>query len=182
MKFSSYLCAVALLISGSVYSETRDQLNLVWEDLIPEGTQIKNPLDTLTDEEYNALTDDEYQALWEDYQEQYWESYANAPVVPELDKKEVTLSGYAVVLDYDAETVYEFLLVPYFGACIHVPPPPSNQIVHVTHESGTKLEGMWDPISVTGMMNTKQISTELADAGYQIQATDISPYELNSSD
>ena len=50
---------------------------------------------------------------------------------PELNGCEVRLPGYLVPLEGQAGEWKEFLLVPYFGACIHSPPPPANQIVHV---------------------------------------------------
>lgn len=60
----------------------------------------------------------------------------NAPVVKALDGQNIRLPGYIVPLEVSEEgRTTEFLLVPYFGACIHVPPPPSNQIVHVKAKS-----------------------------------------------
>ena len=72
----------------------------------------------------------------------------------------------------------EFLLVPYFGACIHVPPPPSNQIVHVRSEIGVKLEELYQPYWIEGQMQVKPSTSELADAGYQMDAEKIYIYEL----
>ena len=65
----------------------------------------------------------------------------NAPVVTQLDGQLIRLPGYIVPLEVNEEgRTTEFLLVPYFGACIHVPPPPSNQIVHVTSKVAFHLE------------------------------------------
>jgi hypothetical protein len=72
----------------------------------------------------------------------------------------------------------EFLLVPYFGACIHVPPPPSNQIVHVKSEVGVKLDELYQPYWIEGALQVKASSSELADAGYQMEADKIYVYEL----
>ena len=57
-------------------------------------------------------------------------------VVAELNGKRVRIGGYVVPLDFEATTIKEFLLVPFVGACIHVPPPPANQIVYVKADKG----------------------------------------------
>ena len=105
-----------------------------------------------------------------------------APVVKELDGQAVKLPGYIVPLDVtDEGRVTEFLLVPYFGACIHVPPPPSNQIVHVTTELGVLLDALYQPFWIEGALKVEQSSSELAEAGYQMQADKIYAYELPDS-
>ncbi|SDH24664.1 hypothetical protein SAMN05216603_10753 [Pseudomonas benzenivorans] len=105
-----------------------------------------------------------------------------APVVEALDGQAVKLPGYIVPLDVtDEGRVTEFLLVPYFGACIHVPPPPSNQIVHVTTELGVLLDALYQPFWIEGPLKVEQSSSELAEAGYQMQADKIYAYELPDS-
>ena len=103
----------------------------------------------------------------------------NAPVVPALDGQLIRLPGYIVPLEVseDGRTT-DFLLVPYFGACIHVPPPPSNQIVHVTSKEGVKLDELYQPYWIVGAMQVKASTSELADAGYQMDAQKIIVYEL----
>jgi uncharacterized protein len=91
-------------------------------------------------------------------------------VVPELNGKLVKLGGYIVPLDFEATRIKEFLLVPFVGACIHVPPPPANQIVYVKSEKGVDITGSFDPVSVTGTITTESAATGLADAGYSIDA------------
>ncbi|MCY1402607.1 hypothetical protein D3C76_208020 [compost metagenome] len=102
-----------------------------------------------------------------------------APVVKALDGQQVKLPGYIVPLEVSEEgRTTEFLLVPYYGACIHVPPPPSNQIVHITTEMGVKIEDLYQPYWIEGPMQVKASSSELAEAGYQMEAEKIYPYEL----
>lgn len=96
-------------------------------------------------------------------------------VVPELDGQRVRIGGYVVPLDFEATTIKEFLLVPFVGACIHVPPPPANQIIYVKTDAGFKLGEMFDPVTVTGTMKTEQAFTGLADAGYSMEAEKVEP-------
>lgn len=105
-----------------------------------------------------------------------------APVVAALDGQAIKLPGYIVPLDVTNEgRVTEFLLVPYFGACIHVPPPPSNQIVHVTTELGVLLDALYQPFWIEGPLKVEQSSSELAEAGYQMRANKIYAYESPDS-
>jgi uncharacterized protein len=92
------------------------------------------------------------------------------PVVETLDGKRVQIGGYIVPLDFDATTVKEFLLVPFVGACVHVPPPPANQIIFVKSATGIAVGKVFDPIYVTGKMSVSFTSTGLADTGYSIDA------------
>ena len=96
-------------------------------------------------------------------------------VVPELNGKRVKIGGYVVPLDFESTSVKEFLLVPFVGACIHVPPPPANQIIYVKSDKGFEVTGAFDPVSVVGTMKTETAFTGLADAGYSIEAESVDP-------
>jgi len=98
-----------------------------------------------------------------------------APVVEALNGKTVQLGGYIVPLDFDATTVKEFLLVPFVGACVHVPPPPANQIVYVQAPKGIRVKGLFEPVYVTGKLSTEPSFTGLADAGYTLEAERVDP-------
>ncbi len=91
-------------------------------------------------------------------------------VVAALDGKRVKIGGYVVPLDFEATSIKEFLLVPFVGACIHVPPPPANQIIYVKADGGFDVSGSFDPVTVTGTIKTETAFTGLADAGYSITA------------
>lgn len=102
-------------------------------------------------------------------------SAAPASVVQSLDGKRVHIGGYVVPLDFDATRVKEFLLVPFVGACIHVPPPPANQIVYVKTEKGFDVKGTFDPVWVTGTLKVTPAFTGLAEAGYSLDAEKVEP-------
>lgn len=96
-----------------------------------------------------------------------------APVVTALDGERVQIGGYVVPLDFQATKVKEFLLVPFVGACIHVPPPPANQIIYVKAEQGFEVKGNFDPVYVTGKLSVTATFTGLAEAGYSIAAEKV---------
>jgi len=105
-------------------------------------------------------------------------------VVGNLDGETIRMPGYVLPLAFDGTNVKEFLLVPYVGACIHTPPPPANQIVHVKSEEGFASEGLFQAVWVSGRMSavpTKQ-SLYMVDGssdisvGYGLQASSVEPY------
>ena len=88
------------------------------------------------------------------------------------------VTGFVVPLDTDATRVGELLLVRYYDACIHVPPPPANQTVHVVTAEGLEYGGgLFDTVWVSGTLKVESCSSELADAGYRIDAARVEPYE-----
>ena len=94
--------------------------------------------------------------------------------VPELDGRKMLLGGYPVPLESnDKGDFIEFFLVPYPGACIHVPPPPPNQIVFVRYAKGMALEDIYAPIWVEGILKVEGISNELADSAYVLEAQKV---------
>ena len=106
-------------------------------------------------------------------------------VNPALAGQVVRMPGYVLPLEFSGKLVSEFLLVPWVGACIHTPPPPPNQIVHVKTDKPTEFGGLFSPVWVTGQMSTNSAKKSLTlidgtsdiDVGYSLQATQVEPYK-----
>ena len=91
-------------------------------------------------------------------------------MVSEISGQAIRIPGFIVPLEFDDEqTITQFFLVPFFGACIHVPPPPPNQVIFVDYPEGLKLEALYDPFWVSGVVNTSLIKNELATAAYTLK-------------
>ena len=154
-------------------SETGEFTELDWDTLIPDDWRpdklmAEYPIDEMSDDDPRAEElMRKLKVLWD-----------ASPVVPDLDGKQIKLPGFVVPLEMDAESIGEFLLVPYYGACIHVPPPPSNQTVYVQTAEGAEYHGeLFDTVWVSGTLKVEAISSDLAEAGYRIQAVKVEPYE-----
>ncbi|MDV0438261.1 DUF3299 domain-containing protein [Xanthomonas sacchari] len=92
--------------------------------------------------------------------------------------RKVRLPGYVVPLDSDdAGRVREFLFVPYYGACIHVPPPPPNQIVHVRLDTPIDPPDMYSPFYLSGQLRAEILHGELAGTAYTMEQAQLHPYE-----
>ena len=103
-----------------------------------------------------------------------------------LNGKVVKIPGYLIPLHYEAQEIKEFMLVPYIGACIHVPPPPANQLVYVISDLPWENDFIWDPIWITGeisiggqntIISLNPHETFQANAGYELVAHEIIDYE-----
>lgn len=103
-------------------------------------------------------------------------SPGSSKVMPELDGKAVRIPGFIVPVEYQENIVTEFFLVPYFGACFHMPPPPPNQTIYVTSEEGVELSSIYDPYWLKGVMEIKQKGNEIANAAYSLKLHSTEPY------
>ena len=149
--------AVTLLLGGIAMAD--DARELTWDDLIPDAEGTEQPGDSSFDDPFAMPV-------------------LPMGVVEELDGVLVKIPGFVVPLEVSAEgKVSEFLLVPYFGACIHYPPPPANQIVYITAEEPMDLESTWEPIWATGELKTEFRESDLAYSGYTMAAQAIEIYE-----
>ncbi len=98
-------------------------------------------------------------------------------VNPDLHGLMVRIPGFIVPLDFDSDgRVLQFFLVPYYGACIHVPPPPPNQIVYVTAAKPFRVKDGTDAYWITGQMRIERKATAMASASYAMTATKIEVY------
>ena len=91
-----------------------------------------------------------------------------------MNGRHIRIGGYPVPLETDAKGRSTlFFLVPYPGACIHVPPPPPNQLVLVRYPKGLKLDDIYTPLWVVGTLKVEKVSNDLADAAYALDAGQV---------
>ena len=144
-----------------------------WEDLVPAGSSVTDLLDKY---DITNLSDTDPKAI--KILNELREAWDKSPVVTELDQEQVKIPGFMVPLEFDDDSIVRFLLVPYFGACIHVPPPPSNQIVLVeTSGLGTEMENLYDAVWVSGTLSIERTTSEMGSAGYRLDAEEIALYD-----
>ena len=103
----------------------------------------------------------------------------NFEVNEALTGQEIRIPGFIVPLELDEQgQVTEFFLVPYFGACIHVPPPPPNQMVYVIMDRGISLDSMYAAYWISGTMKVEKRSTSIGAAAYTLAATHAEEYKF----
>lgn len=137
---------------------------VTWDDLIPPGV----PYSQIIGEGEKDEVNDTWNPIFD----------ANATKMNEaLIGALIRMPGFIIPLDISAKGVTRFLLVPYVGACIHVPPPPPNQLVLVTARTPWPDNQLWDPVWVTGIMQMQLQSTEFGATGYSLIADEIKDFE-----
>lgn len=147
-----------------------------WEALIPKGwdpaAEFKGiDLSKMSDSDPRAIAAlDRLKSLWD-----------NAPAEPTMQGRRGRIAGFVVPLERRGDKVTEFLVVPYFGACIHTPPPPANQIILA--KSSKPLAGvtMMTPLWVQGTFSIVRADTGMGYAGYRLTVERIEPYVLNAT-
>jgi hypothetical protein len=160
--------AAACLAAAGVQAAEFPEIS--WDDLVPKGW---DPLKSLGDTK--PLSDNDPRALKQ--YEKLREIWDNAPTVAALAGRQVRLPGYLVPLDEAKDGIREFLLVPYFGACIHTPPPPANQIVHARTQAPIKGFQTMDAVWVDGTLGLVRGSSEMGASGYSMVVAKIQAYK-----
>lgn len=95
-----------------------------------------------------------------------------------LDGQVVRMPGFVVPLEDYVESASEFLLVPYYGACVHVPPPPPNQMVYVEMKDRREAQfGWWEPIWLEGTLRINTVESPYGVVGFTIEGVKVEPYE-----
>jgi len=178
---AALLAALVVTVIGSAYAaETR---KIMWDDLIPEGWNPEKIFQDLTDEEFNALPEETYQAMLKQVQAEL----DAAPVTESLNGERLKIPGFIVPLEINNTNISEFLLVPYFGACTHTPPPPANQIIYSKAKNQFSIDDIYQPVWITGTLQTGRYTSQLNEAGvaqaadiksaYSMQVEVVEPYE-----
>ncbi|MGE4407436.1 DUF3299 domain-containing protein [Pseudomonas sp.] len=144
-----------------------------WDDLIPKGW---DPMAAFKGLNMSRLKDGDPRAI--EALEKMKAAWAEAPVEPSLDGKRVKLAGFVVPLERKGDAVLELLLVPYFGACIHTPPPPANQIVHVILKKPAEGLKMMDAFWVSGTLSLQHGDSSLGIYGYRMTGERLDAYGL----
>lgn len=99
------------------------------------------------------------------------------PALAALDGKRVVIAAFIVPLEDDMQRADEFLLVPYFGACVHTPPPPPNQMVYVRMKDRKMIKiGWWDPVNFEGILHLKQVESVYGPSYFEMEGLESKPY------
>lgn len=172
--------AVPLMLFSPAHAETlngEEVKEITWDELMPPDYDLSfEELYGASQEDVDAL--DDYSADANNLLGHMQQVLASAPVVEDLNNTMVRIPGFVVPLEGEDQRVDRFFLVPYFGACIHTPPPPSNQIIDTHYEPGTKLDSLYDAVWITGKLSVHTFQHEMGTAGYRLEAYRIEPYEM----
>ena len=155
MKWKIVALLASLLVLPALAA---DYKTIDWDVLIPEGEKLLPPPQVNHEDPMSV-------------------PQPVGGVNKKLDNQDVRIPGFVVPLEGDAKKITAFLLVPYFGACIHSPPPPANQIVHVKAARPVKGLRSMDAVWVSGVLRTeRRQGGELGVSGYRLDAQSVQKY------
>ena len=152
---------------------------ITWDDLLPTHWANEIKLQMAAIGRLGFLVDGSEQA--NEAMQQLRKKWDNAPIVPTHINSAIRIAGYVVSLDANRKQISEFLLVPYFGACIHLPPPPANQIILVRLKKPTSKLASMDTVWVQGTLREARVDTGLAVTGYTLEGSISEPYSAKNS-
>ncbi|KHT58914.1 hypothetical protein RJ44_11320 [Alteromonas macleodii] len=192
MKFSVTLSSVkfgliaALLVLVSTLNPTQaaNYEEIDWVALMPEddlSALLNRPefLNDIADGSTADSVDDFASKQLEDEQAQrYQQALVSTRVIEAFDGKAIRIPGFIVPLEQnDEQKATAFFVVPYFGACLHMPPPPPNQILYVEYKEGIAVENLYDPYWFEGTVKIDNHESALGTSAYSLVLDSFALYE-----
>ena len=170
--------------NGAVSAEGKSAFTTVeWADLIPPEVLeiLLNPPSYIAEIEDGSAEDQiasqMKNTLAEEEEDAYRRALASTDVNPSMDGQKIRIPGFVVPLEFDeGQTISQFFLVPYFGACLHMPPPPPNQIILVDAPEGVQMSALYEPFWLEGEVSTMITENDMAKSAYAMQLHKLSPY------
>jgi hypothetical protein len=188
MKVAAYVfIASGILIVASapaVSADAQSYEDIDWTELMPAedlSALLNRPafLDDIADGSAQDALDSFQQRQLEDEQaQQYQAALSSTRVIQGFDGKAIRIPGFIVPLEQNEDKeVTRFFIVPYFGACLHMPPPPPNQILYVESEQGITLENLYDPYWFEGIVSIEQKVDAMGTSAYSLSLDNYALYE-----
>ncbi len=166
LKFYSaaVLLLMAMLVGSTVWAKSNVRL-IDWLELMPEAE--RKALEELSMSIDHSGDGPSY-------------DFSSVTTVAKMDGVTGRLAGYVVPIEYDDKgRISELFVVPYFGACIHLPPPPPNQIIHVKPDEPIEARDMWEPYWAIGTLRIANVSNEMAEAAYSMEVSELRVIEMD---
>ena len=185
IAFAGANAAVAVESDGTVLSNTDNLVfeTIEWPDLMPPEVLaiLLNPPEYIAEIEDGSAEDQissqMRSAVNQSEEDAYQQALVSTDVNENLDGALIRIPGFVVPLEFDEEqTISQFFLVPYFGACLHMPPPPPNQIILVNAPKGIQMSALYDPFWIEGQLSTNFQENDMATSAYAMQLQRIEPY------
>lgn len=146
-----------------------------WQQLLPEPD--KKILQHYQSATQAPLADQMLRSLQASTDQAYRASLYSTNTVASLIGKAVAVSGFVVPIDVSENRhITSFFLVPYYGACIHFPPPPPNQMIFIRLSDGLALDSIQTPVTVTGILQRGLFEDPLGTSAYILNASQVDTF------
>ena len=188
MKVAAYVfIASGILIVSSapaVSADAQSYEDIDWTELMPAedlSALLNRPAfldDIAAGSAQDSLDNFQQRQLEDEQAQQYQAALSSTRVIQGFDGKAIRIPGFIVPLAQNEDKeVTRFFIVPYFGACLHMPPPPPNQILYVESEQGITLENLYDPYWFEGIVSIEQKVDAMGTSAYSLSLDNYALYE-----
>lgn len=181
-QIPAFIFFVMILFSQTLIAD--EYRNIDWIELMPKDDleALSNPpeyLDQIEDGSFEDQISSQLQSALETAaDDKYQQALVSTKVVKAFDNQKIRLPGFIVPIEFDDQyRVTEFFLVPFFGACIHAPPPPPNQIIYAKYDKGFAQVGLYAAYWLTGTLHISLTENDIATSAYTIDINSIEPYK-----
>ncbi len=177
MNANLKICLTYFLLALNCSFAAGEQYSTVeWIDLLPPDDleALLNPPEYLTEIEDGSPEDSIQSRLRNkvktDANDRYQQALLSEKIVVSMDGKKIRIPGFIVPLEFEnEEMVIQFFFVPFFGACLHLPPPPPNQIILVDFPEGVPLKSLYTPFWISGELKASLVEKDIATAAYTMK-------------
>ncbi len=172
----------ALCFSLTTTAKKSEYKTIQWVDLMPQEdmSALYDPPEELFDIPEGGAADDVssqvFNTLMQAMDSEYQRALSSTHVMPELNNKKIKIPGFVVPVKIEGDKTTEFFIVPYFGACIHYPPPPPNQTIFAVYKPGFSLEEIYEPFYFSGLLTTSIKEDDLATSAYHLMIGKVDAY------
>ena len=180
-------CVIALtslVFTCESAAQSTSYEEIEWIQLMPKDDldALLNPPESLyeiTDgSEQDSLDNLGTQPFENEQDKRYQKALSSVRVIESYNNKKLRIPGFIVPLESEeGKRISEFFIVPYFGACLHMPPPPPNQIIYVKFDQGVDLKSLYDAFWFEGTLTINTVENELGTSAYQLKLDNVLPYE-----
>ena len=178
-------------IEGNIYRSAETELlekylsmpvtTLTWSDLLP--TEEKARLTQYQSASGSELVDQIVASISASSDNAYKAAMKSSNTVEALNGRAASIPGFIVPLDVtDDRKVRSFFLVPYYGACIHYPPPPPNQLIYISLPEGISHPQLMQAVMLRGIIRTGMFEDPAGTSAYLLDVVSIATYEGQPDD
>lgn len=146
-----------------------------WQTLLNPPSYIDEVVDGSIEDQIASQVQGSMAAAYDDA---YQKALVSTDIVEAMDGAKIRIPGFIVPVEFDDnQRVTQFFLVPYFGACLHLPPPPPNQIIYVKYPKGLNQQVLEQPFWISGELSASIVNNDIATAAYSMQMVHAELYE-----
>ncbi|MEL0655459.1 DUF3299 domain-containing protein [Pseudoalteromonas issachenkonii] len=178
------IAVASLVFTCESVAQSTSYEEIEWIQLMPKDDldALLNPpkyLEEILDgSEQDTLNSLDAKSFDNEQDKRYQQALSSVRVIESYNNKKLRIPGFIVPLESEeGKRISEFFIVPYFGACLHMPPPPPNQIIYVKFDQGVDLKSLYDAFWFEGTLTINTVENELGTSAYQLKLDNVLPYE-----